>query len=254
MRYTAEDFDTLIKKSYNYSQKEQDDSIRWKLLKKLYNENYVNNDDTSHNIPRKIHQIWLGGEMPDRFKKWCDTWREFNPDYEYKLWTDKDIDHIYIEHRDIFNKARNLGQKSDILRYEILRQQGGIYVDTDFECLKSFDDLLFLDFFTGITTDADAQLYIGIIGCVPNHPIMNICATSIKPYAGNDGNGVMNATGPFYFTRCFFSNVSEYTQGVVAFPMDFFYPFPNNVRFSHDAYTFVTSCSYAVHHWKTSWL
>ena len=254
MKYIAEDFDTLIKKSYNYSQEAQSESSAWQLLHRLYDANYVNNTDIVEKIPRKIHQIWLGGELPARFNKWGDTWKRFNPDYEYRLWTDKDVDSIHIEHRDIFNKAVNLGQKSDILRYEILRQQGGIYVDTDFECLKPFDDLLFLEFFTGITTDADAQLYIGILGSMPSHPIMDACASSIKPYYGNDGNGVMDATGPFYFTRHFFSNVSEDTQGVVAFPMDFFYPFPNNVRFTGDALKYITPCSYAVHHWKTSWL
>jgi len=254
MKYTKEGFDTLIKKSYNYSQAEQDTSKQWALLRHLYEKNYIEDTDMTEKIPPKIHQIWLGGGMPDEFQWWCNTWREHHPHYEYKLWTDSDVDSIHIERRDIFNAATNLGQKSDILRYEILRQQGGIYIDTDFECLKPLDDLLFLDFFTGITTDADAQLYIGIMGSVPDHAVMNTCATSLKPYSGSDGNGVMDATGPFYFTRCFFDSVSNDTQGVVAFPMDFFYPFPNNVRFTGDAQKYITPCSYAVHHWKTSWL
>ena len=32
-----------------------------------------------------------------------------------------------------------LGEKSDIFRYEILYRFGGVYVDTDFECIKPFE-------------------------------------------------------------------------------------------------------------------
>lgn len=45
----------------------------------------------------------------------------------------------------------NYGEKSDVLRYEILQQFGGIYVDCDFECLKSFDSLLSCNFFSGFS-------------------------------------------------------------------------------------------------------
>ena len=253
MRYKDEDFHTLIRKSANYSEKEQL-SKEWKLLHDLYDKNYIAEQDTTEKIRPKIHQIWLGGELPERFKKWCNTWREFHPHYEYQLWTDKDVDSINIERRDAFNSATNLGQKSDVLRYEILRQQGGIYVDTDFECIRPFDDLLFLDFFTGISTDAHAQMYIGILGSVPNHPVMNRCATNVKLYSGNNGDKIMDATGPYYFSRCFFETVNKDTKGVVAFPMDFFYPFPGKERFTDKAYTYVRPVSYAIHHWKTSWL
>ena len=41
-----------------------------------------------------------------------------------------------MEKRDVFERAINPGMKSDIFRYEILKQIGGLYVDTDFECLK----------------------------------------------------------------------------------------------------------------------
>jgi len=255
MRYLEQSYEEMIRKSYGYSQKEQDTSLGWALLKDLYENNYIQSMETEEKIPKKLHQIWFGGELPDKFKKYTETWQRLHPLWEYRLWTDKDIDSITIEKRDIFNAAQNLGQKSDIFRYEILRQQGGVYVDTDFECLKPLDDLLFLEFFTGIATDPDAQLYIGILGSVPNHPVAIKCAEDAR-HARNskDGNEIMDTTGPFYFTRCFFSSVNKDTKGVVAFPMDFFYPFPNAKRFTNEAYNFIAPCSYAIHHWKTSWL
>ena len=38
--------------------------------------------------------------------------------------------------------ARNLAERADVLRYEILRRHGGVYVDVDVECLRPLDDLL----------------------------------------------------------------------------------------------------------------
>ena len=255
MIYRDADFDILIRKSYGYSQYEQDNSPHWALLKRLYEKNYLGAHDYTERIPKKIHQIWFGGKLPDRFRRYVDTWPTMHPNWEYKLWTDDDIGSIPLERQDAFDSAHNLGQKSDIFRYEILRQQGGVYVDTDFECLKPLDDFLFLSFFTGIATDPDAQLYIGILGSVAKHPIVLECnynvGTAKDPRNGND---VMDTTGPFYFTRCFFNVVAEDTPGVVAFPMDFFYPFPNAKRFTNEAYNFVTPHTYAIHHWKTSWL
>jgi mannosyltransferase OCH1-like enzyme len=255
MKYTEEDFNTMIRRSVNYSQKEQDTSEGWAIFKELYTRNYLQVDDTVSLIPRKLHQIWLGGQLPDKWKKYTETWQRLHPSWEYKLWTDVDVDSIVITRKDVFDSAQNLGQKSDILRYEILRQQGGVYVDTDFECLKPLDDLLFLEFFTGISTDADAQLYIGILGSIPNHPIMVRCTENPQRAKDwRDGNEILLTTGVFYFTRCFFEIVNRETKGVVAFPMSFFYPFPNHLRFTDTAYTYIKPNSYAIHHWKTSWL
>lgn len=255
MKYTEESFNTLIRKSVNYSQKEQDTSDDWKLATKLYEDNYLDCNDTEERIPKKIHQIWLGSPLPDRFKAWCNTWRVFHPTWEYKMWTDADLPTFNITKKDIFDAAKNMGQKSDILRYEILRQQGGLYVDTDFECLKPFDDLLYLRFFVGISQDADMQTYCGLIGSEPNGHVINHCVNDLRgKYDGNDGEKIMDATGPYYITRCMLAGAREDPRGVVAFPMDFFYPFPNHMRFTDTAQSYIRPFSYAIHYWKTSWL
>jgi mannosyltransferase OCH1-like enzyme len=44
-----------------------------------------------------------------------------------------------------FNDTPNNGQKSDILRSQILYEFGGVYLDTDFILVKTFEELLDLD-------------------------------------------------------------------------------------------------------------
>merc|ERR1712070_1358542 len=93
-------------------------------------------------IPRIIHQVWIGGELPHRFQRLAASWKRLHPDWEYKLWTDSDVKGLRLRNRELFERAKNPGQKSDILRLEVLYQYGGLYVDTDFECLKSFESSL----------------------------------------------------------------------------------------------------------------
>lgn len=47
--------------------------------------------------------------------------------------------HICIQKA--FDAATNFGEKSDILRYEILEKHGGVYADVDVACVQAFDSL-----------------------------------------------------------------------------------------------------------------
>jgi mannosyltransferase OCH1-like enzyme len=248
-------FSTLIKKSYCFSQDAYNSDPRWQLLHLLYDMNYLTNDGTRNysTLPKKIHQIWLGSELPDKYKKMSESWFIHNPDWEYTLWTDKNIDCVNIQNRDIFNSIKNMGQKSDFLRYHILNQYGGLYIDTDFECLKPFDPLTYLDFFTGIGYPYNIELYIGLIATVPGHPIICQVLQSMKDIRGDKYKEIFETTGTYYFTRIFFKVVKKYIKGVVAFPMDYFYPYPNNVRGIGDPYSYVQPCSFALHHWDVTW-
>lgn len=250
-------YNELIRKSYDYDQDRQDNSLAWHVVRSLYQRNYIGNlHKCNVSIPKKIHQIWLGGNFPTEYVKYANTWKQHNPEWEYKLWTEVDFDQVKIPNRKLFNSIMNVAQKSDFLRYHILNQYGGLYVDTDFECLKSFDDFAYLDFYTGIGYPKELELYIGLIASVPHHPILEhiIKKMTVVKYGGRWRN-IFHTTGSFFFTRMFLEMVSADTTGVVAFPMDFFYPFPNNVRkeANIDPYFYITGCTYAIHHWAVSW-
>ena len=250
-------YNTLIRKSYDYSQERQDNSPAWAVLRSLYDKNYNHSNCILERIPKKIHQVWLGSKFPDSYKIWADSWKKFNPEWEYKLWTDDNVNEVSMSdvHRRVFNHIQSMGQKSDYLRYHILNQFGGIYIDTDFECLKPFDDLLYLDFFTGVGYPKEVELYIGLIATVPNHPIIQRLVDDIKiTENGSHWKKIFNSTGAYYFTRTFLEMVNKDTEGVVAFPMGFFYPFPNNFRKKRQPYLYVKAYSYAIHHWEVSWL
>jgi len=88
-------------------------------------------------IPKIIHQIWLGDQSkrPDRF---INTWREMNPTWEHKLWTEANMPNSWVKRQ--FDQCPSLAGKADILRYQLLHQEGGFFIDADAECIRPLDD------------------------------------------------------------------------------------------------------------------
>jgi mannosyltransferase OCH1-like enzyme len=230
----------------------------WSMLENNYDNHYIKT-----NIPKIIHQVWLGGAIPDKYKRLRDTWIEKNPDWQYKLWTDEDVDKFGLENIEQFNKINNLGAKSDIFRYEILYHQGGLYVDTDFECLKSFDDLLHLDFFSGTGHVNEPEVFNGLIACKPKHNLIRKIIDDIKVVSTNNFDEIIALTGPKYFSSKLFEYIQNNpTEKIVIFPTTYFYPFPavhryevriDNLASRAIVKKFNTDESYCTHLWYTSW-
>lgn len=104
-------------------------------------------------IPKVIHQIWVGGDMPDHLADYRATVVEQHPGWEHRLWGDDDFG--WLINQDLFDAASEIcpgheGQlRSDIARYEILARHGGVYIDCDIEALAPLDDLLVHGAFAG---------------------------------------------------------------------------------------------------------
>lgn len=105
-------------------------------------------------IPRKLHQIWMGGEMPEREQWLCSSVRQIHPDWEYKFWTDASCfaDLPVPWHRALWDRwveipkvcdhpTRMWAFRSDILRLAVLWVYGGFYLDCDMFAVRPLDDL-----------------------------------------------------------------------------------------------------------------
>lgn len=101
-------------------------------------------------IPKIIHYCWFGrGEMPELALKCIESWHKYMPDYEYKLWNEDNFDincNAYVKEA---YEAKKYAFVTDYVRLYALFTEGGIYMDTDVEVLKPYDDLLYLTGFTG---------------------------------------------------------------------------------------------------------
>lgn len=238
--------------------------IKWDLASWSFEsafENYTGIKDNK--IPKKIHQIWVGSKpVPKLILQFAEKFKELNPDWEYKLWRDKDIDNFKLKNKQAYDKASNCGSKSDIARYNILYKEGGIYFDTDFLPLKALDDLIYLEFFTGTGWLDEPLVFNGIFGCIPRHPLLLTLINNIKITDNPNINQIMQFYGPGYFSKYFFEYLFNKPDLTVVFPTIYFYPFAaiyrNKIRnWNNRSQKFVNSYikpeSYACHLWHTSW-
>ena len=131
-------------------------------------------------IPKIIHAIWLGSrpfpiESVENMRSFC----AHHPDWTFYFWTDRkrippvrgmelryvqDFDFKFLKEQ--YEEATNFGQKADILRYELLYQKGGLYIDHDMLCLRSFRGLhMGYDFFAGIDAPHEPIETLNLVAC-----------------------------------------------------------------------------------------
>ena len=186
-------------------------------------------------IPRILHQVWVGPDpMPQEFQDYRESWRRHHPDWEMRLWTDESLPADLVR-KEAYERLRKPAERSDIIRLEVLLRFGGVYVDTDFECLRSIEPLIDgVEFCTAYIQRG--RVANGMFGASPEHPILERAIRELRPRTeyGLD----KSATGPFFFNKL----IRQYPE-VTIFPREYFYPATPGER----------ERAYAVHHFARSW-
>lgn len=101
-------------------------------------------------IPKIIHYCWFGGgEKPPIVKKCINSWKIHLADYEIIEWNEENFNMNSNPYVSEAYKLKKFAFVSDFVRVHALFNQGGIYLDTDVEVFKSFDDLLHHNSFWG---------------------------------------------------------------------------------------------------------
>jgi mannosyltransferase OCH1-like enzyme len=235
-----------------------------KKIRELYERHWMPALEKSNivRIPKIIHQIWMGSDLPVRCQALQATWRKHHPDWEYRLWNESDIEQLGLFNKKAFDAALTWGEKSDIARYEILYRFGGLYSDTDFECVRSFDPLhRCLDFYAGLE-NGECLVGNALIGSAPGHPILKSCIETLQSAKqGESGwQHVCNRTGPGHVTRCVKEHVMQEESDIghcVLMPTGYFfpwYPYFGQVRTMQQALNSLRPETFAVHHWHSSWV
>ena len=146
-------------------------------------------------IPKAIHYCWFGRrEKPPLAQKCMASWKRYCPDFEIVEWNEDNFDLSQHPYLGWCGQRGQWAFLSDFARLLILKEHGGIYLDTDVELLRPLDSLLQWDAFFGFETDAYVNTGLGF-GCVPHHPAVEAMARiyqAMKP----DG------AGDFSLTRC----------------------------------------------------
>lgn len=113
---------------------------------------FLLNSNTNQKI---IHQIWFDNFKKSRrasrkawesLEKHRKTWKEKNPDWFYICWNKEKsydlIKYCYPQHLNTYEKYPHHIQRCDAVRYFILHRYGGLYADTDYHCVRPWNEVL----------------------------------------------------------------------------------------------------------------
>ena len=154
------------------------------MTKKPHSDNTWNDSHGGTTIPRIIHQIWIGNEIPKKFKDLANKMKEVHVSlgYKYKLWGNE-LWNLYANDPYIASYARGnfpLAYVTDRFRMLLLRDYGGIAVDPDCEIIRSFDNIMNrlsknITYFAGMRPKIDtrgALIECGIQGSTANSRVV----------------------------------------------------------------------------------
>lgn len=109
-------------------------------------------------IPKKIHYCWFGGkEQPEDVKRYIASWKKYCPDYEIKEWNESNFDIHENDYCREAYEAKKWAFVTDYVRLKALYEEGGFYMDTDVEVVKSLDPLRVYDAVSGYESQTHIQ-------------------------------------------------------------------------------------------------
>jgi hypothetical protein len=166
-----------------------------------------------------------------------------NHGYEVRLWNESNYDvtasPLVHEH----HQHRRWALVSDYARLDLLHKYGGIYLDTDVEVVKPFDELLNSDFFIGFMWDC--TLGTAVLGSVPGHWIV---ADLLEQYDRDPAT--LKPPNNNTFTEYFLKRVPGFALNGKA----------QNVKgvailgkYAFEQPSFLSRLNYTIHHFEQSW-
>jgi len=211
----------------------------------------------SETIPKLIHYVWVGGRpLPARFLRNIGTWKRHNPDYTIVCWDERSIDSSdpYIARA---REERAWAKLSDFVRLQVIRDFGGIYLDTDVEVIRPLNALLIEHCFFGYQSPfaEDELVCNAVIGARPQHPFI---LETLENFPRDDPRPLNQVgTGPELISHALAakglpaSSLTPVTvDNVTILPRAVFYPY-------HWSETYNKRCiqpeTLALHHWDMSW-
>ena len=89
-------------------------------------------------IPKIIHQLWIGNKKPPT--KFMDTWKNKHESegFEYIRWTEEELMKrgFVSQLTNRINSMEEINGKADIIRWELLYEYGGFFVDAYAFCIE----------------------------------------------------------------------------------------------------------------------
>ena len=226
-------------------------NLEWRVV--------MNREIDMGNIPKIVHYCWFGGkEKPELVKRCIDTWRGKLPDYKIIEWNEKNFDINSSDFSRQAYKNKKWAFVADYCRLNVLYNNGGIYLDTDMEVIKSLDIFLNnvafarIEFANGNIPEINAAIW----GCKKGDKFIE---KLISYYDSLDFNEYAEDLFKLAIPKVITTLAKEdgyigskfpekLSNGTVIYSKEYFYP--KNKSWEIPT---VTENTYTIHHYEGSW-
>jgi len=187
------------------------------------------NPDT---IPRAVHFIWIGSDIPQWAAENVRRFRELNPEFSVHVHGDEILHEGWRPGYEAIAGEHCCSRRADLLRLSALAAfGGGWYFDTDFIFFRSMAELYdeFDEFPRGmLLTRHQGKMDLianGVIGARDDAEFFQILWRRVSQLASQPINRQWETYGPALYT----SLVQQYPTLVHVANTSLFYPFPDRV-------------------------
>lgn len=206
-------------------------------------------------IPKIIHYCWLSDEtFPDLIQKCVDSWKEKLPDYEIKCWNTQNFDINMCQYTKEAFQEKKYAFVSDYVRLYALYHEGGIYLDSDIEVIKKFDDLLNNAAFTCFENNHSVAAWI--FGSEKGNPLFKEFLDYYKDRKFILETGEYDLTpNPVPITNMcvqkgmLLNGEQQMLSNITVYPQEYFCPYNRATEELK-----ITNNTYAIHYFNGDWI
>lgn len=195
--------------------------------------------------------------MPRNVKRCIASWKKHCPDYEIKLWNEQNFDISANRYVKEAYEAKKWAFVTDYARLWIIYNCGGIYLDTDVEIVKNFNDLVEKQkAFFGIESTPEHCINTGVgFGAEKGSTVVfKILEQYVEIPFKLENNEYDMTPCPMRNSKVFEEYGFAYEDKV--FQTDEFVVLPSDYLSPKDFKSGVISCTdntYSIHHFDGSW-
>lgn len=209
-------------------------------------------------IEKKIHYFWIGNRpLGEKEKKCIDSWRKFLPDFEIIKWNEKNYEFNYCKYMQDAILNKKYGFAIDVARLDVVYRYGGIYLDTDVEIIRPFDNFILNNKAICCFEGKRGINFGSILGSERENPLILKLLEQYKQRSFVLDDGSLNLTTCTdyqakdlkKFALVKLNGKTQFCSDITVFSSDYFDPKDVNTEIIK-----ITNNTYSIHQFSGTWL
>lgn len=194
-------------------------------------------------IPQKIHFCWFSSEpYPEKILRCLKSWKRVLPDYEQIRWTKEKALALNIPWVNKAIKEKRWAFAADAVRLYAIWNEGGIYLDTDVECIRPFTPLLNQEYFF-CYENGSKRIEGAVLGAQEKNPFIK---QALDFYLNTEFNFSEENIDQFILPKVMQNAFEKFSLNI--FPEEYFSP-----KNYYDGTIQITENTFCIHHFESSW-